>query len=303
MRTHLKLNMRLILVVASLIIVSPACSTPQGEGSEPISEEAVETKVAQTLAAQAVEVEPTEAVDTPLPSSTFTPQPTFTPSPPQPDIIYEGVSFAFDESLAISVNAEIVPGEGEPDNPWSKPDYIRFIFNGYPLSGSYLDPQILVFPVEAYRTVNPFVGEQLTAFQTLLEEQPSDPENIMVYHFFNAAQYFMAQEAYLSFQNGRGIRYITQYGQDAYPVGYPNMFYTFQGLTNDGSYYVSAILPLSHPSLPDPDAVPLDQGFYDRFQTYLEETKIQLNEQPAESFVPSLINLDAVIESLLVEWE
>ena len=55
----------------------------------------------------------------------------------------------------------------------------------------------------------------------------------------------------INFQSGRGIRYVTEYAQMTYPITNHEMFFSFQGLTTDGKYWVSIILPISHPSLLD----------------------------------------------------
>ncbi len=97
------------------------------------------------------------------------------------------------------------------------------------------------------------------------------------------------------------VRYISQYGQAAYPIGWPNLFYTFQGFTDDGLYYVSAILPVTHSSLPHPDDVTMDDSFYDNFMIYADGINLQLNGENPETFEPSLVLLDEIIESLSVQ--
>ncbi len=80
--------------------------------------------------------------------------------------------------------------------------------------------------------------------------------------------------------------------------------YVFQGLTDDGQYYVSAVLPINHPDLP---ANRQEADFDDAnitaeaYEAYLDELLSQLEAAPAGSFTPSLEALDALIESLVVE--
>jgi hypothetical protein len=78
------------------------------------------------------------------------------------------------------------------------------------------------------------------------------------------------------------------------------MFYTYQGITDDGKYYVSAILPISHPNLPDADSVTIDDAFYDNFMNYVVGMEDQLSTEHPDSFFPTLSLLDAMMESLLV---
>lgn len=299
MKTNHQIIQRLILVILVLLFVSLACSVPGLETSEPESEDAIHTKVAQTMAALEGEEEEvqeiTQEVETVLPSPTFTPEPTETPTPP--DIAYQGICFSFDESWIGAVSVEQVEGMLDPQSPWNSPDHIRFLFGDYPLTDTFHEPQIRVFSVDAFRSVNDNVGDRLDNLRTTIDNQPADPE-VFVSHFFNAMQYFAAKEAYVDFQNGSGVRYVSQYGQAAVPIGYPEMFYTFQGLTDDNAYYISVVMPVSHPLLPDTSTVTLDQAFYDNWESYVDNTAVLLDGQPPESFVPSLLDLDALVETL-----
>ena len=62
---------------------------------------------------------------------------------------------------------------------------------------------------------------------------------------------FHAQYQVFPFGSGGGIRYLTLYAQYYAPINNHDLFYTYQGLTNDGKYWVSAILPINNPILPD----------------------------------------------------
>lgn len=300
-----KMRARKLYLIGFLVIgITFACSMPTGEGGEGGGAgDAVQTNVAGTLQAEIDAAGAEEqATETALPAPTSTVPATETPLPPEPDISYQGVSFSFPESLADSVSTGMEEGMPDAQNPWAIPPHIRMLFNGYPLSGTFHEPQILVFSVQEFRDVNPDVGAHLDNLAAILESQPQDPD-VFVAHFFNAGQFLKTQEAYLSFRNGHGVRYVSQYGQAAIPIGYPEMFYTFQGLTEDGAYYVSVILPVSHPSLPEAESVNTDQEFYDNYREYTAEVQAQLDGQPAESFIPSLLSLDAMVETLLVESE
>lgn len=283
---------RLALVILVLFIVSLACSMPRGEESELDGQSAIETKVAQTMVAEA------EAEETPLPSPTFTLQPADKPSLPEPDIVYQGVSFSF-MNLADSVDVETIPYQ--PEGPDASPDYLRFMLSGYVLPDAYFGPSINVYPVEEYRVVNEFAGDKLDQLIELLDNQPTDPEGIVVVAFAGAAEFIGCQKAYVDFQNGSGVRYVTQWGQAGYPIGYPHLFYDYQGLTEDGQYYINVVMPVDHHSLPDTESVTMDQEFYNNYLTYAEETEAQLNLESPDSFFPSLLELDAMVETLLVE--
>jgi hypothetical protein len=115
-------------------------------------------------------------------------------------------------------------------------------------------------------------------------------------------QVLRAQVAYLDFEGGSGVRFLTQYVGEPTGINNRDLFYTFQGITDEGNAYVSAFLPVSHPSLPVHLGV--FQGArntfswsYDEYAGWIEK---QLNEADASSFTPGLDQLDALIRALEV---
>ena len=118
-----------------------------------------------------------------------------------------------------------------------------------------------------------------------------------------AAQIFSAQVGYFNFQNGSGVRYLTMYGQAIYPVDNQNLIYTYQGLTNDGRFYISAVLPVVHLGLPDDGSSQIDDwmAFENNWETYINDTVNWLNVQDPGSFFPGINLLDAMMASFKVE--
>ena len=279
-----------LTVLIVLILFSLACAlTGGGTAGSPDSDQQIAEAVAQTLAAE-------EAMNPPEVESAEE------ELPPVPDILYEGVSFIFDHSLADSVTPANDPGMVDEANEfWNIPPHLKFTFSNWTLEEAFHEPVIRVYSVADFRAVNSGVSDYLDALRTIVDTQPGDHEDIRVGDFFNAAQFIRSQVAYLNFQNGKGVRFISQYGQAAWPIGWPHLFYTFQGLTDDGTYYISIILPIHHPSLPYPDDVVMDDAFYDNFVNYRTEKQNQLNGEDAASFEPSLLILDALVETLKVE--
>jgi hypothetical protein len=56
---------------------------------------------------------------------------------------------------------------------------------------------------------------------------------------------FQSNGEYLNFQNGRGVRFVTAFQQQSgSPAALNQLYYMFQGLTNDSQYYVMALMPL-----------------------------------------------------------
>jgi hypothetical protein len=138
-----------------------------------------------------------------------------------------------------------------------------------------------------------------------------NPDQLPAVPFFNAAQLFASNIQTISFQNGSGIRFLTEYGQYPAPVNNHELFYQFQGFTNDGEYYIVAIFPLTAPGLgesSDPEsAVAIGGVAYpqmgdpsDDWKAYYTAATNLLDATSPESFTPSISQLDALIQSMWV---
>ncbi len=236
-----------------------------------------------------------EATTAPVPAET-----------PSPDVSFEGISFSYDGALAGRVTGEIVPAvpPGEDAPFWFiEPEHFDFIFEGYPLQGTFHSPRIFIYPVAEFEAINEAAARTFTQLRPLLAEKPADPRSIPFIPVWNAGPLMLAQVRYLDFENGSGVRFLSQYGQAASPINNNALFYAFQGLTADGRFLVGAVLPVSHPSLPA-DSMEYPGGdtmaFAEAFPTYVADMEQQLNAQPADSFKPALALLDALIESISV---
>ncbi|MFH1446804.1 MAG: hypothetical protein ABIG43_05260 [Chloroflexota bacterium] len=224
-----------------------------------------------------------------------------------PDVSYEGISFSFDSSIAASVSPSTVPGQNLGENYMpgdTYPTHYEFLFNGYALAGAYHTAIIRVYPVAEYESISQLAVDSFAEFRAALDTHPSaGPDKYLPFiPFWPAAQILTAQSAYFDFQNGSGLRYMVMYGQELYPVDNKNLFYTYQGMTTDGAYYVSAILPISHRVLPnDADDVIGDwETFMNNWDTYLFETVQLLGEQTPQSYYPQMNLLDAMMQSFSI---
>ena len=246
--------------------------------------------------------------------STVIPENAPTAVGPQPNAYYEGISFYYDPTLAKGVTATTL-GASSPageDMPFFaiNPKEFTFDFQGYIVEPTQ-KPQIMVFSTKEYETLmsgggdpNP-VTRQLESLKKLMADHPVDSSGSLPFMpIWNAAQEMHAQLKYINFQNGSGIRYLTEYGQDVAPVSNKLLFYTFQGITSDGAYYISAILPINHPMLAVDEGEKLKEKDYPKFMenypSYVVDSQKQLNAQKDDSFNPTLNMLDAMIASIKI---
>lgn len=284
LRNSNALSVRFSAIIAAVLIIALACNIygvnepDDGDADSP----------------------PPAASDTPLP------EPTIAPTQPS-DVAYEGISFSYDDSIALHVNVETILAVHEDESPpWGVfPEHFQFSFVDYALSDTFHQARILVYPVAEYEAINPLVTDTITALRDVLASRPAVPgENLPFLPMWNAGALIQTQIEYLDFENGSGVRYLTQHGQAYWPVNNHDLFYTFQGLTSDGNYYVAAVMPVSNPVLQATgDDIPGGdyQAFGDTFLEYIDEIKTLLMGQPNSSFVPDLSILDALFQSLRIE--
>lgn len=238
-----------------------------------------------------------------------------------PAISYGGVSFNLESSLGISIGARLVPTQAEDANgpAWSvHPQYTELVLGGYPSKNTYHQPRIEVYPVAAFEATSPGAKQiierlklMLASKSVLISGVSLQPEtSIPFLPLFNAAQIFHAKPEYLSFRNGTGVRFITQFDQAPIPVNNRETFYTFQGLTSDGQFYVVAILPVTAPVLADTDKIdatgpqvvpfPANDMTEQALNKYFADVIAKLDALPPDQFTPSLAALDALIQSMQV---
>lgn len=217
--------------------------------------------------------------------------------------VFEGVRIALDPAVASGAFGELIAeNAGSADGPYWEvaPEHVRIALDGYPLKQTFHQPVMYVYPVEGFRNLNTPAGEMIQEFSGQLASRPSDPLQMPFLPIVNAGRVFSSNTRYIEFKNGSGVRYLTELAQYVAPINNKDLFYTFQGLTSDGKFYVSIILPVGHPSLlasaddlsaEEFEAIANDPSYYSRMAE-------ELSAQPDESFVPDLAKLDAMIASL-----
>lgn len=100
------------------------------------------------------------------------------------------------------------------------------------------------------------------------------------------------------------FRFVGRWVQTPDPVTNEDLWYVFQGFSNDGSYLVSFWYPVSAPGLPDDlDEMPaeqIEQHFEDDPVARVKVVAGELNNLAPDRWQPDLAILDAVIASLEV---
>ena len=318
-----------LIAVAALGFVQIACvatenllpsrvitATAPAVTAQPIVTVSVQTETvtAETVVTETVQVEthPTEtltppATETSAPTATLEPSATIEPSATVsvPDVSFQGITFNYDNSLFSVARGTVVQAVNQQDSaPWDQsPQHIEFSFEQYILQGTFHTPQIYVFPVNDFIQIQPASADVINLLKSLNQGHPNPPpDHLPFLPFWNAGSMIHSNIEYIQFQNGSGVRYLTQYGQDVSPISNQRFFYTFQGITSDGSRYISVIFPVNNPVLPPTSDLPADSynQFTENYPTYIQNLKNQLDAQPPDSFIPDLTLLDDLVKSIQV---
>ena len=235
--------------------------------------------------------------------------PTVTETPlPQTNVTCNEMALFLDPSLASGFSCQTVPESGGQNEPGFEvnPKYTELSFTGYVLSNRFFTPKIDVYPVQRFNEILPdVIPTKVAELQALIGGGPTGDKGLPLLPNFNAGQEFFTKYKVISFGSVNGIRFLTQYSQFVDPINNNEFFYTFQGLTGDGNYWISAILPISNPTLPaDGKNPPNGQSwddFNNNFSTYITALSTQLNTQPPENYSPTITVLDALVASIRIQ--
>ena len=217
----------------------------------------------------------------------------------------DGIKLYYDPQLVIDVEP---PTESIPASSGS--EMYGMPHPAYVLFDLYMEQaQVYVAPVEEYESAADFapgiiadlnrLNDSINNFSDCVPELPLN-------EFFRVCdhQQFISNLSQLDFKNGSGVRFVSVYGiQDMAPVGNENLVYVFQGFTDDGKYYIKAVVRLLHSQLSEIGEIPADiyaaanaavvEEYFEGFE--------QLLDQNEADFSPTLDWIDAFLGSLRVE--
>jgi hypothetical protein len=252
---------------------------------------------------------PPAGITQPSVTAAVTPVEATNPPPaPQVNVNCNKVSLYLDPALASGYDCQTISEASGGDMPAFavNPEFTEITLTGYSLPGSVLGPKIDLFPVQRFVEILPdTVPGRVSDLQALIAGGAPSADHLPILPILNAAQIFHAAYGVIPFVSGRGIRFLTMYGQDVGPVNNQAMVYTYQGLTSDGKFWVTVTLPASNPILPAdgsilPGGETWDQ-FSANFSTYIVDIQNQLNAQAPGAYSPTLTALDALVASITVQ--
>lgn len=241
-------------------------------------------------------------------TSTATQPPIVTDTPaPQANASCNEMSLHLDPVLASGFSCTSIPEAADTSLPpfAINPQYTEITLQGYALGERMMKPHIDVFPVERYGQLIPdTLPTFVTNLQSFINGTAPGTQELPLLPIQNAGQLIHVQYQVIPFANGKGTRFLTEYAQFYDPINNFDMFYTFQGLTSDGKYWISAVLPISNPILPADGKNPPNGQSWDAFGSgfpkYLSDISLQLNSQAPGNFSPSIPMLDTLIASIQI---
>lgn len=232
-------------------------------------------------------------------------------------VAYRSVTLEFDSSLAKEYLAETVPAlplEEKTDKPDGvAPQHVvitlRDSYAGRlhrEPSSMYALPQIFIFPTSdpsdtRFDEEFPTVRQAVDDLNKLLGRRAGSlTESIPFLPWADERQLFVGRKRLVRFRDGRGVLFLTQYDQEESPINNEFLVYTFQGLTDDNAWYVSAVFPVAAPGIPASGRVENAATFGGGYEAYVKQTAKKLNKLTAKKFTPDLALLEEIIRSLKV---
>lgn len=224
-------------------------------------------------------------------------------------VSFNGYGFSYADSLISNLNVNITRYAGDPPDAQipGGPQPANTRFDLYtdqftPDPTYYLWTDVTV---RFYKTAD--VGYSYTALQTLLKDRlaltsivsPSGSHGLPLVLPGQGIPALEARPRYIETENVSGISYITYLTLAVDPISQDSYLYTFQGISKDGSTYVTVVARLH--TLAVPTADPDYDKFVDGFDAYLAEAAKMLDEATTDQFEPNLDNLDAFVGTITVK--
>jgi len=229
---------------------------------------------------------------------------------------FRNVELRYDPSLAQECVAETVAAVRQLDRS-EKPDgvapeHVMIVFRGsYPgreRDPDALDglPRVYVYPTKDTSNKNfdtdfPTIHKVTQDLNVYLKRRTHGGQGgIPFMPWADMGQAFIAKRKIVRFRNGRGVLFLTQYGQEKLPINNANLVYSFQGLTDDNAWYVSAVFPVGAAGLPSSGLMDAGGAFLQGYDRYLSTTVERLEKLAARNYTPDLVLLEDIIRSLKI---
>ncbi len=304
-----KIYLMLLLTFLAVVLLISACVPAAVVADPPVNTVAPATEEPVQIEESPASIPATEVPATTIPTA----QP---PTATGTAVTFGPLSLVVPPAVASGASGSDYPRNDGADAAWwqKTPGHLQIMLGDYyVLQGQLHQPQIFVYPAQGYAELVPAAFESIRRLDNILygSGELIGVDQLPAVPFFNAQPLFAAGIQTVSFQNGGGVRFLTQYAQANMPVNNYELFYQFQGVTRDGAYYIVAILPVTVPILAETGdaAATLPPGGIASpditdpnadWAGYYTAVADLLNGTSPDAFTPSINQLDLLIESIQV---
>lgn len=217
-----------------------------------------------------------------------------------------------ESGLKIWVDESLMQGvELKYEDPILPGGYLPWEYAPMHLALEMQNPKgfIHLVPVDAYVPMGEFAQNMIRDLQLTVDNKPAVAAwgCIPTWAFPCEHQEMHANVYYLDFQNGSGIRSVTAFQpQDISAINNQTIAYYFNGLSEDGLFYVYALFEIRHSALSENDWN-IPQEIYtdltgEKMKAYIIQNAETLESKP-DGYQPSLEKLDVILQSLRVELD
>ncbi|MBP6469221.1 MAG: META domain-containing protein [Chloroflexi bacterium] len=219
--------------------------------------------------------------------------------------------------VASSFSWQVQPALLAPSTPGSHamPAHILVTFDGEDAQEVLANNgrRLYIFPIETYQTLaGSLVTNQVDRLVELLaaadgrDGSPGGPLPFLPLPLGMMDRWVQFTD--LAFSQGLGVRYLAD-SPDRQAIGpwtNETTAYYYQGLSQDGKYYISLIWPVRTEALPDTfeeaeERVKDQSTNPATYPAYLQETQALLNALSPSAYYPDLPRLDRMIASLVLK--
>ena len=203
-------------------------------------------------------------------------------------------------ALLVTTTREEWPAVNPSLGPF--PEHWVITLQGYSVKNTGITPEIIIFHADEFAEFDSDIIEALRKLQS----NPDGPiPSGALMPRFNAHIYVLPSP------NSTGVRYLTQFFMDYFPINNRDIYYYYVGLSADGGYYISIRMPVNASFLsadsgestrlpaggiPFPKIVD-DLSFFE----YVDKVSAKINSTKADDFIPSLLLLDDLARSIRIQ--
>lgn len=237
---------------------------------------------------------------------------------------FNGVSFNYNPQI-FEIRSESIIYESPMQDATEKPgenfpNHTAFTLQ---VKNKLIEPEVTIkiIPIAHYRRMYAVSASMMEAFdedidnlwKVLKDKEFRDRKHlakgeIPFIPYYDAEQSFSAKVNHLPTQSGKGIVFLTQYMMEPTIINNQESVYFYEGITDDGKYYILGTFPVSAAFLPDTSDVNEFEGYnlykdegMKQYDNYISKVTKRLENLPADKYEPNLKYIEEIISSIKVE--